>query len=617
MYDANPRIKPMALGTSQSDLIYSDTTRYKQRLYEVAIQRFKQSSETRLCFRAVDGLCDPSAVNTSANCFGYLEPDGTVDPVWYPRRCVFLYIIQRPSIVSVMPAELSMMLQPVMTYQDTAPMPPWRPHTRISNVRLAVGQVLQLSIDASDPNEEDNVDIMITNTADPQFPPYAYVGPRLCCDANFSSCVEPTPVCENVCTTTCDVLGKHNGDENMIGGECTEHCESICTDHDCRYVRRVLTMTALPDHIGTQWIVRFIAKDNAGIRDGAAQGTAEAGSLCCNSTDQMSNPYNVTITVYSDVQVPVFVDPTPADNTRLPNAFVNCPIRAFSLATFFSTSSDSTGHVVPEGCQYGQAMSGGYCALPPCTLCVSTLPEGMFLSAPRPYAWSVRGPRAKIMGPSDGGGGESMIMMMGGMGRQLVHASYNMSAGAGPDSSNSSVVMIRIQAQSGIVPGMKLVIAGIMGSMQQDMSLVKIMPTSQSIARFPLAATGKYSQGTLSIDFVGNVSLGNVSFMFEMERSAVMSVNMSHAYAMLDGRALDPAVHPDMTTSWIPLCEECSRTFYGLDYEQGRGFEQVVRWTPMKGQEGRDYSLCFVTTNYTGYGRKRCFHMMVTFALIM
>ncbi len=62
-------------------------------------------------------------------------------------------------MLRIAPVEASMYLGAPTNTGDTTPMPPWRSNTTVINAIVAMGRTLQINVDASDPNEEDDVDV--------------------------------------------------------------------------------------------------------------------------------------------------------------------------------------------------------------------------------------------------------------------------------------------------------------------------------------------------------------------------------------------------------------------------------------------------------------------------
>ena len=109
--------------------------------------------------------------------------------------------------------------------QEAKSTPPWRHSIRKSSVNLAVGELLQLNIDAFDINDDDDVNIVFASDAD--IPPNASLGPRQCCSDDFSVCnLAPLDARQmvEVNSTFCD-----NEANDDIGSTVRSSCRTICT----------------------------------------------------------------------------------------------------------------------------------------------------------------------------------------------------------------------------------------------------------------------------------------------------------------------------------------------------------------------------------------------------
>ena len=169
------------------------------RKYVTIIRRFLPMVDMKICYQATFGQCSST---TFQSC--QLDTSGQLDPVFYPQRCSYLHVKQNPAVVSVLPADNAQIVSR-QAVVESASVPPWRHNITNSTVALAIGELLQLNVDAYDVNDEDDVDIMFT--VDSVAPASAMLGPRMCCSDDFSTC-QPWPFQYtdqfDVNTTSCD-----------------------------------------------------------------------------------------------------------------------------------------------------------------------------------------------------------------------------------------------------------------------------------------------------------------------------------------------------------------------------------------------------------------------------
>lgn len=123
--------------------------------------------------RALD--CDPATTNCVR------DDQGGFDLLWYPRRCISIYVRQAPYIRSIAPADASMAAAPPSNVSEASPVPPWRPHSSLTNAKVPVGTVLELNVDAGDPNEGDDVDVVAVGAV----PEGAILSRRMCCSPGW------------------------------------------------------------------------------------------------------------------------------------------------------------------------------------------------------------------------------------------------------------------------------------------------------------------------------------------------------------------------------------------------------------------------------------------------
>ena len=156
------------------------------------------------------------------------------NPEYYPRRCVTIHAKQNPQIFSVLPVD-TMQLNQSTTLSEGGDTPPWRRPIVSGTVLVRVGEVLQLNVDAFDPNEDDDVDIGLAS--DSALPPSAVLGPRHCCTDDFSSC-QPIPMGYTdeieVNTTRCNVNMKDDPPGLFARTTCVSTCERQAVPRPCR-----------------------------------------------------------------------------------------------------------------------------------------------------------------------------------------------------------------------------------------------------------------------------------------------------------------------------------------------------------------------------------------------
>ena len=122
----------------------------------------------------------PCFRDSSGKCF---------DDQFYPRRCVRMYVAEPPQIVNVLPADPHMrhpQRMEVVEHSDS-----WRLNSTAADVRIRPGQILRLNIDAYDPNEEDDVDVLPDAGVD--LPSGSALGPRMCCNGKQVCCTPCQP----------------------------------------------------------------------------------------------------------------------------------------------------------------------------------------------------------------------------------------------------------------------------------------------------------------------------------------------------------------------------------------------------------------------------------------
>ena len=155
--------------------------------YGVTILRFQPLRKMQVCFQALwhcNPLTDSARTNTSdQKC--YYTSHNQLDPEFYPPRCIYIHVKQNPQIISVVPLDILKILQ-TFTFSENGGTPPWRRKLTNSSIFLLVGELLELNVDAYDPNENDDVDIGFA--ADSKQPISSGLGLRQCCSDDFSLC---------------------------------------------------------------------------------------------------------------------------------------------------------------------------------------------------------------------------------------------------------------------------------------------------------------------------------------------------------------------------------------------------------------------------------------------
>jgi hypothetical protein len=155
--------------------------------YGIIVRRFAPLQSMRICFQAL-WRCNPATDSARTNISDqrcYYTSSGQLDPEFYPPRCVYIHVKQNPAIVAVLPLDSLQLIQ-TFTFSESGKSPPWRRPITNSSVVLSVGEILQLNVDAFDPNENDDVDVGIASNA--RLPHSAGLGLRQCCNDDFSSC---------------------------------------------------------------------------------------------------------------------------------------------------------------------------------------------------------------------------------------------------------------------------------------------------------------------------------------------------------------------------------------------------------------------------------------------
>jgi hypothetical protein len=197
----------------------------------------------RACFRDKDGRCFNSQFN--------------------PRRCVRMYVAVPPQIVAVLPDGAQHLDGNV--HVKTASKS-WQHNTSASNVQVRAGQILRLNVDATDANEEDDIDVMPAPGV--QLPPGSAMGPRMCCNSDFQECKElplRSRTCSRVCKPRCSTQIPAHHTNMTLAAACPVECIEVCERKSCRFVRRQLLMQPQPTLIigttsSTKWTgLKFVA----------------------------------------------------------------------------------------------------------------------------------------------------------------------------------------------------------------------------------------------------------------------------------------------------------------------------------------------------------------------
>jgi hypothetical protein len=94
---------------------------------------------------------------------------------------VSIYVRQAPYIRSIAPVDVSMAAAPPVVVSEASPVPPWRPSSTLTSAKVPVGTVLELNVDAADPNEGDDVDIVAVSA----MPAGAVLSGRMCCSQDW------------------------------------------------------------------------------------------------------------------------------------------------------------------------------------------------------------------------------------------------------------------------------------------------------------------------------------------------------------------------------------------------------------------------------------------------
>jgi hypothetical protein len=232
MYDYYSGPNPIPLLTKSQQVNNASTSvSPKTRKYAAIIRRFAPIQNLKICYHATYGEC---AAGTFQKC--KLGPDGLLDTEYYPQLCSYLHVKQNPAVVSVLPADNvqtngSFGRQTVLE-PDSAQ--PWRRPIVTSTVNLAIGELLQLNVDAFDSNDDDDVDIMLT--PDSVAPASASLGPRQCCDDDFSQCYEsPLGATQDsdVTTTRCET-DVNDAATATVASSCASTCVLSAVRKPCR-----------------------------------------------------------------------------------------------------------------------------------------------------------------------------------------------------------------------------------------------------------------------------------------------------------------------------------------------------------------------------------------------
>eukprot|EP00960_Hanusia_phi_P072772 767876-Hanusia_phi.AAC.1 len=372
------------------------TTNEWYREFTARLDNFAPSNDLRVCFRALvdcnpndQKTCPVSQVMYSGEkqvlgrqtcCI--LNPDGSYNDDFYPRRCVNLYVAVPPQIVSITPTDENV----CSAKHNVLPTKSWEKVLTYCDLTVQNGQMLRLNIDAVDPNLEDDVDIQVMN-----IPSGAFLGPRMCCDENFTMC-HPLRLNSTTCTSECvnpcfSEAAANYGFDPKCGSSCTTHC----VRNPCRFVRRQLMYQPTSDQSKAEVILSDI---KISATDDSARLGAQKSGLCCAATNLTSNVQGLTLTL--QYNKPALIEPLPP--TRLPDAYVNCPIHAFGVHAFFVQAKNfSDLQIVPEGCAANSyTLAEGCPDQSLCTVCLPTstctnaqckFPLGMDIGSNLPYIW--------------------------------------------------------------------------------------------------------------------------------------------------------------------------------------------------------------------------------------
>jgi hypothetical protein len=198
------------------------------RKYVTIIRRFAPRTDLKICYHATYGACSPG---TFASC--RLDSSGQLDTIEYPQLCSSLHVKQNPAIVSVQPADKSQILR-TQTVLESKSVPPWRHIITNSSVTISVGELLQLNVDAYDNNEDDDIDLGLTD--DSVLPSSAWLGPRHCCSDDFTQC-EMWPFQShqqnNFNSTSCEIE-VNDAAQSKVVSSCSVNCSSWAVRRPCR-----------------------------------------------------------------------------------------------------------------------------------------------------------------------------------------------------------------------------------------------------------------------------------------------------------------------------------------------------------------------------------------------
>jgi len=318
---------------------------------------------------------------------------------FYPRRCVRMYVAEAPQIVSVLPADHSMVHGDITLKEHSKD---WLRNSTAANVHVKAGQILRLNIDAMDSNEEDDIDIR--PDAGVALPTGSALGPRMCCNSKYEECRElpfGSLSCSQSCTWNCGSEHPTHHANTTLESACVEECADRCVRNTCRYVRRQLLMQPTPELImenpGAFEGLKFVAFDDSGRLASAKDGVCCAANDLASTWEFVGTPLAAGVSVTATAKAAAFVDPMPEGLNRLPDAFVNCPMPALQVYAF--TAHENNLFIIPDGCKTALSADGTTPIMPPtlsegcktvgyCDICYPTFPKGMQVLGQTKHLWA-------------------------------------------------------------------------------------------------------------------------------------------------------------------------------------------------------------------------------------
>mmetsp|Transcript_9390 Transcript_9390/g.31415 ORF Transcript_9390/g.31415 Transcript_9390/m.31415 type:complete len:736 (-) Transcript_9390:1429-3636(-) len=564
------------------------------REFTATLVDFAPSNDLRVCFQALVDCRPTDEVTCPVSQVAYsglkqvlgrqtcciVNPDGSYNTNFYPKRCVNLYVAVPPQIVAISPADDNM----CSTRRTILPLKSWEKPVSVCDVTVNNGQLLRLNIDAVDMNREDDIDVHATG-----LPNGAVLGPRMCCDENFTACHElpmgsmtETTECTNPCFS------------EASGYAFSPKCGSVCTmryaRNPCRFVRRQLLFQPGSNESKVAQVVSI----QAYAQDDSSRLDTNINGLCCHASNLKGNATEFSVT--AQYNNPALIEPLPP--TRLPDAYVNCPIPVFGVHAFsVLTKNFSDLQIVPEGCVFNSyTLAEGCPDQSLCTVCLPAItctnaqckfPVGIDIGSNLPYIWN------SYELSSHSSVYDAITSYY------IIKAYYN-------KPSNS---LLNLAVYSNIVPanGTVLVVEG-------------VQPSSPSMSKVSCLLDDKIGLSTQWVNNALRIVLNlekstgltplkgiNVTCHFE-ESFSLPSPNVSYDSSLVGG----------LKFSKIPVpLTQCSMNcdVHALgDGSRGVGVYRAIRWTPKKGQEGKDYSLCFRavdTKNISAVASFKCFNIRV------